>query len=112
MLNTRWISTISGVKDNRIKHSYVSFAKRKPKIGKMIEIYSEFLKLISDYLIKGIFISILVIILIKLIAKSKIKIVKSTEIIIWNNCNLFFWSFSSYNSDFHISANRKKRFFR
>lgn len=49
----------------------------------MIEIYSEFLKLISDYLIKGIFISILVIILIKLIAKSKIKIVKSTEIIKW-----------------------------
>lgn len=83
MLNTRWISTISGVKDNRIKHSYVSFAKRKPKIGKMIEIYSEFLKFISDYLIKGIFISILVIILIKLIAKSKIKTVKSTEIIKW-----------------------------
>ena len=49
----------------------------------MIETYTEFLKSISDYLIKGIFISILFIILIKMISKDKIETVLSTKIIKW-----------------------------
>lgn len=49
----------------------------------MIETYTEFLKSISDYLIKGIFISILLIIFIKLISKNKIETVLSTKIIKW-----------------------------
>lgn len=49
----------------------------------MIETYTEFLKSISDYLIKGIFISILLIILIKLISKNKIETVFSSKIIKW-----------------------------
>lgn len=49
----------------------------------MTEIFTEFLKFISDFLIKGIFISILLIILIKLIFKNKIETVLSTRIIKW-----------------------------
>ncbi len=49
----------------------------------MIETYTEFLKSISEYLIKGIFISILLIIFIKLISKKKIETVLSTKIVKW-----------------------------
>ncbi len=49
----------------------------------MIGISTEFLKSISDYVIKGIFISILLIIIIKLISKNKIETVLSTKIIKW-----------------------------
>ena len=55
----------------------------KLKIERMIEAYTEFLKSISDYLIKGIFISILLIIFIKLLSKNKIETVLSTKIIKW-----------------------------
>ena len=57
--------------------------KRKPKIKRMIESYTEFLKSISDFLIKGIFISILLIIFTKMISKNKIETVLSTKIIKW-----------------------------
>ncbi len=49
----------------------------------MIEIYTELLKSISDYLIKGIFISIILFIFLKFISKNKIEIVLSTTIIKW-----------------------------
>lgn len=49
----------------------------------MIETYTEFLKSISDYLIKGIFITLLLIIIIKIISKNKIETVLSTKIIRW-----------------------------
>jgi hypothetical protein len=56
---------------------------RKQKNERMIETFTDFLKSISDYLIKGIFISILLIIFIKLISKTKIETVLTTKIIKW-----------------------------